>query len=157
MTMGTGLTWRGTIGAVGNNALGVVGVTWNVRLMACKFLDAFGFGTLEGALACLEYVQIMKDRGVNIIATNNSWGGGGFSQALFDAIAVHLSRGILFIAAAGNGSADHDQDPQFFAPSGVLSAQYYRRGRYQIDMTRSRGSPITAGELSILVPQARRS
>jgi subtilisin family serine protease len=115
---GHGTHVAGTIGAVGNNALGVVGVTWNVRLMACKFLDAFGFGTLEGALACLEYVQIMKDRGVNIIATNNSWGGGGFSQALFDAIAVHLSRGILFIAAAGNGSADHDQDPQFFAPSG---------------------------------------
>lgn len=115
---GHGTHVAGTIGAVGNNDLGVVGVNWVVRLMACKFLDAGGWGTLDGALACLEYVQIMKDRGINIVATNNSWSGSGFSQALFDAIAAHLSRGILFIAAAGNWGADHDPEPDFFAPSG---------------------------------------
>jgi subtilisin family serine protease len=115
---GHGTHVAGTIGAVGDNATGVVGVNWEVRLMACKFLNEFGFGFLDGALACLEYVQIMKDRGVNIVATNNSWGGGGFSQALFDAIAAHLSRGILFVAAAGNFGADHDPEPDFFLPSG---------------------------------------
>src|SRR5438034_6417713 len=50
----------------------------------------------------------MKHRGVNIVATNNSWGGGGFSQALYDAIDAHRQRGILFIAAAGNSSLDND-------------------------------------------------
>jgi len=106
----------GTIGAVGNNEAGVVGVNWSVSLMACKFLDAGGFGTTAGAIACLDYVKTMKDRGVNIVATNNSWGGGGFSQALFDAIQRHQQAGILFIAAAGNGNAfgvglDNDQTP----------------------------------------------
>jgi len=115
---GHGTHVAGTIGAVGDNARGVVGVNWAVRLMACKFLSEWGWGTLDGALACLEYVQVMKDRGVNIVATNNSWGGWGFSQALFDAIAAHLSRGILFIAAAGNGGKDHDAEPAFFIPAG---------------------------------------
>src|SRR5437016_4659724 len=68
----------GTIGAVGNNGVGVVGVNWTVRLMACKFLNASGSGPTSDAIDCLEYVKLMKDRGVNIIATNNSWGGVGF-------------------------------------------------------------------------------
>jgi subtilisin family serine protease len=93
----------GTIGAVGNNNRGVVGINWNVQIMACKFVNANGSGTTEDAIDCLEYVKIMKDRGHNIIATNNSWGGGGFSQALFDAIDAQRQRGILFITAAGNG------------------------------------------------------
>ena len=52
----------GTIGAVGNNAVGVVGVNWNVSIMACKFLNASGQGTVAGAIGCLNYVAIMKDR-----------------------------------------------------------------------------------------------
>gem|GEM_PF-1147622 len=98
----------GTIGAVGNNGIGVVGVNWTVGLMACKFLNASGSGSTAGAIACLDYVKTMKDRGINIIATNNSWGGGGFSQALLDAIDAHRQRGILFIAAAGNDTLDND-------------------------------------------------
>src|SRR5262245_32373033 len=98
----------GTIGAVGNNNLGVVGVNWQVSIMACKFLSAAGYGETADAIRCLEYVQTMKDRGVNIIATSNSWGGGDFSQALEDAIVAQGQRGILFIAAAGNNSNDND-------------------------------------------------
>jgi subtilisin family serine protease len=95
----------GTIGAVGNNGIGVVGVNWNVKLLACKFFDASGYGTTEGAIACLDYVKNMKERGINIVATSNSWGGGDFSQALVDAIDVQRQHGILFITAAGNGNA----------------------------------------------------
>ncbi len=58
----------------------------------------------------------MKDRGVNIVATSNSWGGGGFSQALLDAIEAHRQRGILFIAAAGNGGLDGIGDDNDTAP-----------------------------------------
>jgi subtilisin family serine protease len=106
----------GTIGAAANNAAGVAGISWNVSLMACKFLDAAGSGTTADAIECLEYVKSMKERGVNVVATNNSWGGGGFSQALFDAIQRHQEAGILFVAAAGNGNAfgvgrNNDQTP----------------------------------------------
>jgi subtilisin family serine protease/PKD repeat protein len=101
----------GTIGAVGNNALGVVGVNWNVKLMACKFLNADGNGYIEGAIECLEYVKAMKERGVNIVATNNSWGGSGYSQALADAISAQQD--ILFIAAAGNDVWNLDSTPAY--------------------------------------------
>ncbi len=103
----------GTIGAAGNNGTGVVGVNWNVRLMACKFLGANGSGSTADAVSCLDYVAGMKDRGVNIVATNNSWGGAGFSQALFDAIDAQRQRGILFIAAAGNDASDNDAAPTY--------------------------------------------
>src|SRR5258706_3707841 len=65
----------GTIGAVGNNAIGVVGVNWSVTLLPCKFLDAGGYGTDADAITCLDYIAAMKDRAVNIIASNNSCGG----------------------------------------------------------------------------------
>ncbi len=105
---GHGTHCAGTIGAVGNNALGVAGVNWNVKIMPCKFLDATGSGSTSGAVTCMEYVQAMKDNGVNIIATSNSWGGGGYSQALYDAIYSHMQKGILFIAAAGNSNVNND-------------------------------------------------
>jgi subtilisin family serine protease len=99
----------GTIGAKGNNNLGVTGVNWNVGLVACKFLDADGFGFDSDAITCLEYFKDLKDNhGLNLVATNNSWGGGGFSQALSDAIDAHRQSGILFIAAAGNAASDND-------------------------------------------------
>jgi subtilisin family serine protease len=106
----------GTIGAVGNNNRGVVGINWNVQIMACKFVDASGSGTTEAAIDCLEYVKTMKDRGFNIVATSNSWGGGDFSQALVDAIEDQRQSGMLFITAAGNGDffgfgLNNDQTP----------------------------------------------
>ncbi len=103
----------GTIGAVGNNSIGVVGVNWNVQIMACKFLDANGSGLLSDAITCLDFVKSMKDRGVNIVATNNSWGGSEFSQALGDAIQAQQQDGILFIAAAGNNFSDNDIVPSY--------------------------------------------
>jgi hypothetical protein len=95
----------GTIGAVGNNSIGVVGVNWNVKMLSCKVFDANGSGSTDDAVDCLQYFQFMKNHGVNIVATNNSWGGGDFSQALYDAIDAQRQSDILFIAAAGNGDA----------------------------------------------------
>ena len=57
----------GIFGARGNNALGVVGVSWRASILACKSLDASGTGTTASAIACLDYVAAMKDRGVNIV------------------------------------------------------------------------------------------
>ncbi|HUK87980.1 MAG TPA: S8 family serine peptidase, partial [Terriglobales bacterium] len=107
----------GTIGAVGNNNLGVAGVNWHVTILPCKFLGANGSGPTSAAVACLDLVASLKDQGVNIVATNNSWGGGGFSQALYDAIQAQMDRGILFVAAAGNDSNNNDLLPDF--PSGI--------------------------------------
>jgi thermitase len=95
----------GTIGATGGNGTGVVGVNWNVTIIPAKFLGPQG-GSTADAVEALDYITDLKSRhGLNIIATNNSWGGGGFSQALLDAITRAAKADILFMVAAGNGNA----------------------------------------------------
>ena len=94
----------GTIGGVGGNGTGVAGVCWSVKLMDAKFLGRRG-GTTANAVKAVDYFTDLKTRhGINLVATSNSWGGGGFSQALYDAIARANTAGILFIAAAGNST-----------------------------------------------------
>lgn len=103
----------GIIGAVGNNGKGIAGINWRVKIMALKFLSSEGEGTIDDAIECFEYVAKMKDRGVNIIATNNSWGDYSYSQALYDAIYAHLQKGILCVAAAGNDGIDNALFPTY--------------------------------------------
>ena len=96
----------GTIGAAGGNGKGVAGVCWSVKLISAKFLGRAG-GTTANAIKALDYITDLKTRrGLNVVATNNSWGGGGFSQGLYDAIERANAASILFIAAAGNGGSD---------------------------------------------------
>lgn len=96
----------GTIGAKGGNGTGVAGVNWGVTMISGKFLGKRG-GTTANAIRAVDYFTDLKTRhGMNVVATNNSWGGGGFSQALLDAINRGGNAGILFIAAAGNGGRD---------------------------------------------------
>ncbi len=96
----------GTIGARGGNGAGVAGVCWNVKMVALKFLGADG-GSSTAAIKAIDYLTDLKTRhGLNIVASNNSWGGGGFSQALQSAIGRANNAGILFVAAAGNGGSD---------------------------------------------------
>lgn len=92
----------GIIGAVGNNELGVVGVNWQVKIMALKFLDKDGSGYLSDAIRAIEYVLVMRQRGVNIRVVNASWGADTLSRALDDAIQRLRAQEILFVAAAGN-------------------------------------------------------
>ncbi len=101
----------GTIGAVGNNGIGVAGVAWNVRLMPLKFIGADGTGDAADAVRALHYATMMGAQ-----VSNNSWGGDEYSQALADAISEADAHGSLFIAAAGNDSSDNDGTPQY--PSG---------------------------------------
>lgn len=103
---GHGSHTSGTIGAVGNNGVGVVGVNWNVKIMALKFLNDSGSGSTSNAIAALNYAV---NKGVKV--SNNSWGGGGYSQALYDAIENAKSVGHLFIAAAGNNGTNNDTSP----------------------------------------------
>lgn len=110
---GHGTHCAGTIGANGNNGIGVAGVAWNVRLMALKFLDQNGSGSTQAAIEAIEYAVRMRQAGVNLRVLSNSWGGGGYSQALSDAIASAESAGILFVAAAGNSANDNDFNPTY--------------------------------------------
>lgn len=105
---GHGSHVSGTIGAKGNDGKGIVGVAWNVRLMGLKFLSKSGGGSLEDALKSIDYATKM---GAHIMS--NSWGGGGFSQALFDSIQRASDAGILFVAAAGNHRANNDERPSY--------------------------------------------
>lgn len=107
----------GTIGGEGGNGIGVAGVNWNVTVISAKFLGRNG-GTTANAVLAVDYITDLKTRhGLNIVATNNSWGGGGFSQALFDAIQRANNANILFVAAAGNGGNDGVGDNNDATPS----------------------------------------
>lgn len=116
----------GIIGATGNNAIGVVGVNWQVSLMSLKFLGPYG-GTTSDLLKAFGYAGMMRDlwitsggtKGANIRVLNNSYGGEGFSQAELDAIRSLAQSDILFVAAAGNASQNNDVIPNY--PSGYVS------------------------------------
>ena len=106
---GHGTHVAGTIGAVGDNGIGVVGVNHSVSIAGCKFLSSSGTGSTADAIACIDYFTDLKlNRGINVKATNNSWGGGGYSQSLEMAIEAAGDAGILFAAAAGNAGIDND-------------------------------------------------
>jgi subtilisin family serine protease len=102
----------GTIGAEGNGS-GVVGVNWNVTYISAKFLGTSG-GTTANAIKAVDYMTNLKTRhGLNVVATSNSWGGGGYSQGLRDAISRANASQILFIAAAGNSGVNTDTSPHY--------------------------------------------
>ena len=98
----------GTIGAEGNNGIGVVGVNWNVKIMALKFLSSAGSGSTADAIGATLYAA---DHGADV--ASNSWGGGPYDQALLNAIEYGASRGMLFVAAAGNDSQNNDVTPTY--------------------------------------------
>jgi len=123
---GHGTHCAGTIGAVGHNGLGVVGVNWNVSMIALKFLDASGNGNTTDAIECFNYlIDLKENRGINVRLSNNSWGGGGFSQALLDAIEACKEADILSVCAAGNDyGVNNDTNPHYpssYDSDGVIS------------------------------------
>ncbi|MCB0341561.1 MAG: S8 family serine peptidase [Pseudobdellovibrionaceae bacterium] len=116
---GHGSHCSGTIGARGDDGFGIVGVNWQVSIMGVKFLTASGSGTLADAVSSIDYATAM---GVDIMS--NSWGGGGYSEQLADAIQRASDKGILFIAAAGNDGTNNDNSahyPSNYEMSNVLS------------------------------------
>jgi hypothetical protein len=95
----------GTIGAVGGNGIGVSGVSQIVSLMALKFISKDGSGTTADAIRAIDYAI---NHGARVLS--NSWGGQGDpdNKALYEAIERARAKGVLFVAAAGNSSADND-------------------------------------------------
>jgi hypothetical protein len=121
----------GTIGAHSFDGKGIRGVASNVGIISGKFLGTNG-GTTANAIAAVAYFTGLKAEGVNIVALNNSWGGGPFSDLLHAEIAKAGAAGILFVAAAGNETTDVDAKPSY--PCSYGRAQDYpatfKRGIY---------------------------
>ena len=126
---GHGTHTAGTIGAAGNNGLGLVGVAWNIKIMPIKiFSAAANDSTTAMVINAYNYVRMMKNRGVNIRVTNNSYAGPPETptsdQAMKDAIDAMGDAGILNVFAAGNESNNNDANPIYpssFAGPSVLS------------------------------------
>lgn len=95
----------GTINARVNNSIGVAGVAGkgSVKVMALKFMDSTGSGYTSDATKAVEYAIAKRAQ-----IANNSWGGGGYSQALYDAMAKYQMAGGLFVVAAGNNATNND-------------------------------------------------
>src|SRR6185369_14617368 len=121
---GHGTHTAGTIGAVGNNSLGVVGVNWTVSIMPIKVYSAAANDSTSAMLInAYNYVRMMKNRGVNIRVTNNSYGdcpeACGYDQATKDAIDALGDAGVLNVFAAGNANTNIDNSP--FYPASYTS------------------------------------
>lgn len=108
--MGHGTHVAGTIGAVGNNALGVTGVNWHVRLMPLKFLNASGEGSISDGIKAIDYAVRMGARVINA-----SWGDHSQSEALRQAIERAGEAGVLLVAASGNDGVNNDGG-DFYGP-----------------------------------------
>ena len=123
---GHGTHVSGTIGAVGNNNLGVVGVNWTTSIMAAKALNASGNGTIVDAINAIEFViQAAAATGANVRVLSNSWSTGGFSQALLDEINKANANNMMFVASAGNFAVNNDgvspQYPASFTAPNVVA------------------------------------
>ncbi|KAK6589807.1 subtilisin-like serine protease [Cryptosporidium xiaoi] len=106
---GHGTHCAGTIAAKGNNNEGISGINWNgVKIMALKFLRGNGVGFLSDSVKAINYAIKM---GAHILS--NSWGGGSFSQATYDAIKRSIDKNMLFVVAAGNDRNNNDIRPTY--------------------------------------------
>jgi len=110
---------------VGGNGSGVAGVAWQTQLIAAKFLGPDG-GYLSNAVKALDYLTTLKTKyGINIVASNNSWSGGGYSSTLESAITRGAKAGILFVAAAGNAGSNNDSALNYPANYNTTSGAGY--------------------------------
>lgn len=152
---GHGTHTGGTVGAVGNNSLGVVGVNWNVKLMAIKIYSPGGHDTTSAMLInAYNYVRLMKNRGVNIRVTNNSYGGCGeacgYDQATKNALDAMGDAGILNVFAAGNSGLNVETTP--FYPASYTSPSILSIASSTSTDTRSSFSNFGATSVDIAAP-----
>ncbi len=133
----------GTIAAVGNNGVGIVGVNWNAKIMALRFMGPDGAGATSDAVKCIDWAV---DNGAHIIC--NSWGGPDNSPELTEAVARAERKGVLFIVAAGNtGGTGNNNDLRPSYPASLRSANVISVGA--IDRNDARGSFSHYGQQSV--------
>jgi subtilisin family serine protease len=120
---GHGTHVAGIIGAIGGNSEGVSGINWTTLMAALKFIRSDGRGSTDKAVAAIDYFTTAaaqassRSDSTRFVGTNNSWGGGGASQALANSIERANKQGLLFIAAAGNGGNDSLSDNNDLTPN----------------------------------------
>jgi subtilisin family serine protease len=122
---GHGTLVSGILGAVGNNGKGLAGVAWRVQIMACKCLDSSGNGNDSDVIECIDYA---RTNGARIITA--SLDSPSFSQALSNAVLAAREAGILFVASAGNNTANIDLNPRYPASydiDNIISVAYTTR------------------------------
>ncbi|MEM6531829.1 MAG: fibronectin type III domain-containing protein [Myxococcota bacterium] len=113
---GHGTHVAGTVGAVGNDGVGIPGVNWTVSIQAVKMLGASGSGSLfDGASSILYAAR----NGAQIV--NASWGCRCNASYVEDAIRELQANGGLFVAAAGNSTADNDESRAHYPASHPVS------------------------------------
>ena len=122
-----GTACAGVIAAQGNNGIGGTGVAWNVSIMPLKIANAAGQLTEAAITAAHDYATLMRNNGVNLVATNNSYGlvadqfygadGATASQAERNAITRWIAAGGIFVAAAGNSGLDNDSTQRSYPAS----------------------------------------
>ena len=112
---GHGSHVAGILGAVGNNGLGVSGLSWTTSIMAVKWVDGTGAGFTSDLISAMDWVINAKHAGVNVRVVNDSqtfWGT-AFSEALSDEIDLLTANDILFVTAAGNTAENNDTTPRY--------------------------------------------
>lgn len=105
---GHGTHCSGTIAAEHDNGIGIAGVMANAEIVGIKFLTDQGSGSTADAIKAIDYATK-----INVDIMSNSWGGGGYSQALKDSIIAAKNAGIVFTAAAGNSATDNNSQPHY--------------------------------------------
>jgi subtilisin family serine protease len=122
---GHGTLIAGVLGAVGNNGIGVVGVAWQVQMMACKCLNSSNTGSDSDLIACIDFA---RTNGARII--NASLDSTGVSLAVSNAIVSARDAGIIFVASAGNNAANIDVTPHYpacYNIDNIVSVAYTTR------------------------------
>lgn len=117
---GHGTHVAGTVGAVGNNGIGIAGVCWNVRLMPLKFLGSNASGFMSDAIDCIAYAASFKTAGNKpmVKITNHSYNGSSGSKSLENAL---KNAGALSVVAAGNGGNSTKVYPAAYSLENVLT------------------------------------
>ncbi len=138
----------GTIAGVGNNGIGVTGVSWNARIMALRFMGPDGSGATSDAVRCIDWGVA---NGAHILS--NSWGGPDTSPELSEAVARAERKGVLFIAAAGNtGGTGNNNDQRPSYPSSLRQTNVIAVGAIDIKDQRASFSHYGKQSVDIAAP-----
>ena len=146
---GHGSHVAGTIAAIKGNGIGVVGVAAGAEVIAVRVLDRRGSGSNSGVIAGVDYA------GANFRAGDvaNMSLGGGFSQALNDAVIAAASKGLKFALAAGNESTDaNTKSPASANGNNIYTISAFGQGDNWASFSNYGNPPVDFGEPGVSIP-----